>query len=374
MLSFTFEYIIPFLFVLSILVIVHELGHYSVARYYGVKVDAFSIGFGPAIINWVDKNNTNWKISIIPLGGYVKMFGDNNITSIDTDLESNELSEDIKSKTFYFRPAWQRINISIFGPVFNFLFSIILLTLLFSFKGYPLYTSKVGGVISGSQAEICGLRNGDSIISINNEYIKDFKHLSRKIHLTKEDLLIFEIKRNSNQEIIKVPIKLQKNLETGKNESLGIIPPKPEYIKKNFFLSFIESIRVVLNICYLLVESIFRTLIGERSSESFGGIISIGDMAAKSVKEGFGSLILFVSLLSINLGMINLLPIPTLDGGHIMLNLIELIRGKPITKKNKEYMFFIGFLLIIFMMILSTWNDISRFNIFNRLISKNGAS
>jgi len=376
--DFLIEYLVPFLVVLTVLVFVHELGHYLVARYNGVRIEVFSIGFGPELFGWTDSVQTRWKFSIIPLGGYVRMFGDADASSRPDHTALKEASADMRQQSLHSKTPWQRIAISVAGPVANFLFAFVVLSLLFVIKGQPFYPATIGGLAPGLLAEKAGLKVGDKILSVNQEEVRDFRHLRTIIHSHGGKELVFEVERqlpetgqpeNISSQV--VAVKLTPEMEKGVVKPLGIRPGGvPEFVSLTPLSAFSESAVFIFSICKALIHAVGQLITGQGSSDDFGGILSIGSMAGNSAKGGLSALFLFMALLSVNLGMINLFPVPMLDGGHIFLYLIEIMRGKPVSEKAQEYAFILGFILVMGLMLFSTWNDLVRFKVISWLLGK----
>lgn len=355
------QHLIAFLIVLTVLVFVHEMGHFLVARYNKVKIKVFSIGFGPELFGWTDKSGTRWKVSTIPLGGYVQMFGDADASS-RPDTESYEkMSEEDKALTLQSKRVSQRLAISAAGPFANFLFAILIFTTLFITKGEPIIPAAVGGVAPGKVADRAGLKEGDKILSFDGVSPKDFNELRDLIvkHTGQE----FDIKVQRNNEEKTVHVKLVEIDSKGVEKPVGVMgikPAAPVYIPVNPATALTHALESTWIICVNTIKGIGQMIVGKRSAEELGGILSIGDMAGKSAKGGVATLLFFMALLSINLGLINLFPIPVLDGGHLLLDSIEGIRGKPLSEKAKNYAFMFGLVIVLSVMLMSTWNDVVR--------------
>jgi regulator of sigma E protease len=355
------EHAIPFLIVLTVLVFFHELGHFLVARYNKVKIEVFSIGFGPEIFGWNDSKGTRWKISAIPLGGYVRMFGDADASSRPDSDAIEKMTEEEKAQTLQSKRVSQRLAISAAGPAANFLFAIVVFTALFSIKGEPFLPATVGGVTPGKIAEKAGLKEGDKILSLNEESPKDFYGLRDLIIKNKGNDVNIRISRNGEEKAIH--FKMVETNEKGEEKPVGVIgvkPPEPIFNKIGIAQAFTHSVENTWMISVNTLAGIGQIITGKRSSDELGGILSIGDMAGKSAKGGIASFLVFMCLLSINLALLNLFPIPVLDGGHILIDSIEGIRGKPLSEKAKNYAFMGGLMFVLSIMLLSTWNDIVR--------------
>jgi regulator of sigma E protease len=355
------EHAVPFLIVLTVLVFVHELGHYLVARYNKVKIEVFSIGFGPEIFGWYDGAGTRWKFSLIPLGGYVRMYGDADASSRPDAESLKKMSAEDKSKSLHSKRVGQRMAVSAAGPFANFLFAIIVLAGLFIIKGEPFMPAAVGGVIPGKIAEKAGLKEGDKIISLNGVSVTDFHALRDLIVAHKgKDVDIRFMRNNAEQTIHTEMVEMDASGEKKPVGVMGITPPLPEYRTVNPLQAITHAVGKTWMTCIDALTGIGQMITGQRSSEELGGILSIGDMAGKSAKGGAAALFFFMAFLSINLGLINLLPVPVLDGGHLLFYGIEAVCGKPVPEKIQEYAFMAGLALVLGVMLMSTWNDVVR--------------
>ena len=367
-----FKIILPFLIILTVLVFVHEMGHYLVARKNGVKVEVFAIGFGSELFGWTDRLGTRWKICAVPLGGYVKMFGDGDITSSTILEDTNESSEE-KENAFHHKSLGARAAIVLAGPVANFLFAIILLAGLYSIVGQRYAPPIIDKITTGSSADIAGLVIGDEILQVNEKNIKRFDELQRIVRPNPGKELKFLIRRD-NEILLKTVIP---QLVEGKDASgskityglLGVVSEQTTFIRHNPLTSFglaIEETWVIVSQTLIHVTEMIR---GERTTEELGGPIRIAKLSGAVADAGLTSSIWFMAVLSINLGLINLFPVPVLDGGHLFFYLLEFIRGKPLEAKSQGIASYVGLVLVISLMIFVTWNDLVQLNITNFFIS-----
>ena len=367
-----FKIILPFLIILTVLVFVHEMGHYLVARKNGVKVEVFSIGFGSELFGWTDRLGTRWKICAVPLGGYVKMFGDGDITS-STNLEDANESFEEKENAFHHKSLGARAAIVLAGPAANFLFAIILLAGLYSIVGQRYAPPIIDKITTGSSADIAGLVIGDEILQVNEKNIKRFDELQRIVRPNPGKELKFLIRRD-NEILLKTVIP---QLVEGKDASgskivyglLGVVSEQTTFIRHNPLTSFglaIEETWVIVSQTLIHVTEMIR---GERTTEELGGPIRIAKLSGAVADAGLTSSIWFMAVLSINLGLINLFPVPVLDGGHLFFYLLEFIRGKPLEAKMQGIASYVGLVLVISLMIFVTWNDLVQLNITNFIIS-----
>ena len=367
-----FKIILPFLIILTVLVFVHEMGHYLVARKNGVKVEVFAIGFGSELFGWTDRLGTRWKICAVPLGGYVKMFGDGDISS-STILEDSNESFEGKENAFHHKSLGARAAIVLAGPAANFLFAIILLAGLYSIVGQRYAPPIIDKITTGSSADIAGLVIGDEILQVNEKNIKRFDELQRIVRPNPGKELKFLIRRD-NEILLKTVIP---QLVEGKDASgskivyglLGVVSEQTTFIRHNPLNSFglaIEETWVIVSQTLIHVTEMIR---GERTTEELGGPIRIAKLSGAVADAGLTSSIWFMAVLSINLGLINLFPVPVLDGGHLFFYLLEFIRGKPLEAKMQGIASYVGLVLVISLMIFVTWNDLVQLNITNFIIS-----
>ncbi|MEM8834035.1 MAG: RIP metalloprotease RseP [Pseudomonadota bacterium] len=434
-----------FLLVLSILVFVHEWGHYIVARLCGVKVEIFSIGFGKEIFGWTDKKDTRWKISLIPLGGYVKMFGDTDPASaghtdqVEEGGKARSFTAKEKEVAFYNKPVWQRALVVAAGPAINFLFAIILLFGLYGFYGQPVTPPAASAVIEGSAAQEAGFKPHDVVVAIDGQKIERFEDIRRTVMVALDTPLEFEVARGDK--IVTLTATPQKEELTDRfgfqhsRGKLGIIGPangividnivsvdgrstdgvdavrkalipklgrtfeielsrgevtstlivnpekdlneglldetspdfgvlivaqqrKDQILKMGLWNSAKASVSETWNITAATLKAIGQIFSGTRSATELGGIIRIGAIAGDMAQAGFIALITFTALLSINLGLINLFPIPMLDGGHLVFYAVEAIKGKPVPDQVQEYAFRFGFVVLIALMLFANLNDV----------------
>ncbi len=367
-----FKIILPFLIILTVLVFVHEMGHYLVARKNGVKVEVFAIGFGSELFGWTDRLGTRWKICAVPLGGYVKMFGDGDITS-STILEDTNESFEEKENAFHHKSLGARAAIVLAGPAANFLFAIMLLAGLYSIVGQRYAPPIIDKITTGSSADIAGLVIGDEILQVNEKNIKRFDELQRIVRPNPGKELKFLIRRD-NEILLKTVIP---QLVEGKDASgskivyglLGVVSEQTTFIRHNPLTSFglaMEETWVIVSQTLIHVTEMIR---GERTTEELGGPIRIAKLSGAVADAGLTSSIWFMAVLSINLGLINLFPVPVLDGGHLFFYLLEFIRGKPLEAKMQGIASYVGLVLVISLMIFVTWNDLVQLNITNFIIS-----
>lgn len=352
-----------FIIILSIVVFIHEFGHYIVAILNGVKVDEFAIGYGKELYGWTDKRKTRWKICALPFGGFVKFFGDEDASSsvLNKDKLDN-MSEENKKHCLYFKNVYQRISVVVAGPLFNYLLAIILFAIFFAFNGVNIFSNKITFVEKNSPAEIAGIKVNDRIISINNEDINTFEEIQLKITLLTDKVIDVIVDRNG--EIIKTKIKLEiKEKDNGfgdnvKTPTIGIGSDDYIYKKITIFGSIVEGFKQVHTINKTTLKALGQMILGKRGLDDMSGPIKIAKYSGAAMKNGISSVIYFMALISTSLGLMNLLPIPVLDGGHLLFYILEAIRKKPL-KENIENIFVkIGFSILITLMIFVTIKDL----------------
>ncbi|HSQ97420.1 MAG TPA: RIP metalloprotease RseP [Rickettsiales bacterium] len=355
-----------FILILSILVFVHEYGHYLGCRICGVKVDSFSIGMGKEIFGWTDKNDVRWKVSILPFGGYLKMFGDDDIASgkADKNLLENMTEED-KEVSFYFQNVYKKFLIVFFGPLFNLLFAILLLTVVVKHNGVSDLKPIIGSVVANSPAYNAGLQENDLIIEINNKKVDSFSDVAHTVVINNLKPLKVKILRGS-QEIVKdIQPKLIENKDMFGNDvktpSIGVVSISNENKKLNMVQSFVEANKTVYKMCKDTLVVLGQMITGNRNTDGIGGPLKIAKYSAQSFEGGLMMVLYFMALISANLGLMNLLPIPVLDGGHLMFFIVEIIIGKPIPEKLQDKLLKFGFAVLVFIMIFATINDIRGF-------------
>ncbi len=363
----TIYYIVPFIIVLGVLVFVHEFGHYLMAKISGVKVEAFSIGFGKQLWGFTDKSGTKWKISAIPLGGYCQFLGDADASSSTSEVK--DLTEEEKRMAFPFQPPIKKLLISIAGPAANYIFAIAIFASVLFFIGKIEFPAVVGEVIPNSAAEKAGIMAKDKIVSINGHKIEYFGDIAKEVELNTNKEIYIEIERNGN--IIEKSFPLQplsvtaltgERSEKQTRPMLGVKSINTFDVKSiqlGFGEAIIDASKQVWDITIVTLRGVGQMITGKRGSEDVGGVLRIAEMSGDITKEqGVLSLFLFMAMLSVNLGLINLFPIPLLDGGHVVIYLLEMTFGKELNQKLKDGLFKVGFALLIALMVFATWNDI----------------
>ena len=362
--------ILAFLVVLTILVFVHELGHYLIARRNGVRVEIFSIGFGPEIFGWHDRAGTRWKLSAVPLGGYVKMFGDSDASSAMPASGLPFMTEEERRVSFHHKRLGQRAAIVAAGPAANFLFAIVLFTALFATVGQPFTPPDVGQVKPGSAAEQAGIKPGDLITRIDGSPIERFEQVQQIVRLNPGVPMTMTVKRDGSDFDLTVTPQLTEITDNfGSKHRIGLLgigrSGGMEYVRHSPPVAAWRAVAETWNLTTGTLQAVGQMIIGARTTDELGGPIRIAQMSGEVASVGLVALIGFMAILSVNLGLINLFPIPVLDGGHLLFYAAEAVRGRPLGQRAQEYGFRIGLALVLTLMVFATWNDIVRLPIFN---------
>jgi regulator of sigma E protease len=355
-------YIIPFLFVLTIVVFFHELGHFLVARWCGVRVITFSIGFGPELVGFNDRRGTRWKLSAIPLGGYVKFFGDENAASVPDQEVIAEMSEAEKRDSFFYKRVSQRAAIVAAGPIANFILAIVIFAAVFTLYGKQAAPARVDTVQAGSAAQAAGFQSGDLIVSINGKTIDTFTDMQRLVSTSAGELLEIAIERGGVRQTLKAtPALTEMKDNFGNVHRIGVLgitgarePPVP--------VNPLVAVKLGVEETWFVVDRtlsyIGGVVVGKESADQLGGPIRIAQVSGQVATAGFVALIHLAAVLSISIGLLNLFPIPLLDGGHLLFYVIEGVRGRPLSERAQEYGFRVGLAIVLLLMIFATFNDI----------------
>ncbi len=361
------DYVLPFLVILTVLVFVHEMGHYLVARRNGVRVEVFSIGFGPEVFGWTDKALTRWKFSLIPLGGYVKMFGDLNVASAPDSAVARMSPED-QAVAFPCKRLGQRSWIVAAGPLANFVFAIVLLAGLFIFVGQPYTPAVVGAVQPDSAAAEAGILDGDVFLRIDGAPIERFEDIQRIVRFAPEQRLEIVVLRNDAEVTLSATPRREVFTDNFGNEQeiglLGIQGAPPVYLKRNPASAVWQASKETLLLTTGTLKAVGQIISGMRNADDLGGPLRIAQMSGQVAESGLVSVVWFMAILSVNLGLINLFPIPMLDGGHLLFYAIEAVRGRPLGERAQEFGFRVGLALVLGLMVFVTWKDLMRFDLF----------
>ena len=359
----------PFLVALTILVFFHELGHFWVARLAKVRVEVFSVGFGAELFGWNDKAGTRWKIGVIPLGGYVKMFGQSDLPG-DEDEDQPPLTNKEKAVSFQHKTLAQRTAIVAAGPIANFLLSVVLIACLMATFGAARPYAGVGEMMPGSAAAEAGFKAGDRIVSIDGEAVEWFSDLVRIVSVQPEMLLKIKVRRGDDEFVLTATPKRHQQLGAeGKTVEIGLLgvrydPQQMHYERQNPLMAVWLGIQQTASLTEKTLSFLGQVISGRQGTEGIGGPLRIVQYAGITFQSGIENFILFLAVLSINLGLINLFPIPILDGGHLLFFAVEAIRGRPLGPQAQEYGFRFGLILVLILMVFVTWNDLVQLRVF----------
>ena len=361
---------LAFAFVIMVIVFIHEYGHFWVARRCGVKIKTFSVGFGKPLKTWVDRHGTKWIIALIPLGGYVA-FDEGDIPLTDV-VARQAIPEEEKRHMFSFKPLWQRSLIVVAGPVANFILAIFIFSMIFTFVGQKVMTPVVEAVKINSSAERAGFKVNDRIISINNKNIIHLNDLTRIVSSNPQKTLTFGVLREEQflsleavPDLVEQKSRFNKMFQIGR---LGITSSKPENISSkryNFFTSVVLGIKETKYIVSESLSALKGIILGKESSDALGGPLQIAQMSGKMASLGITALFNLIAVLSVSIGLLNLFPIPMLDGGHLLFYVYEFIMRRPLPIIFQEWFTRIGLSLLLLLFVWVTWNDLGRLDLFS---------
>jgi regulator of sigma E protease len=366
------DYGLPFIPILTLVVFVHELGHFLVARYNGVRVEAFSIGFGPELFGWTDKAGTRWRVAALPLGGFVKMFGDTDAASTG-GVDPSKLTPEEQAVSFHHKRVGQRSAVVVAGPAANFLFAIVLMTALFSTTGQQSTAPKVATVDENSAAAAAGIQPGDLIRSIDGHRIDRFEDMLRVVRDSPGVALPITLERGG--ETVSLTATPATNSLTDrfgwvhKFGQLGIRSSEIQTVRYDPATAAWRSVTEIWDMSVMTLKSLGEIIIGARSTDDLGGVLRIAHMSGEVARSGVVTTLTFIALLSINLGLINLFPIPVLDGGHLMFYAAEALRGRPLGRRVQEFGSLMGLAAVMALMVFATWNDLVHIGVVARIAS-----
>jgi regulator of sigma E protease len=359
-------YLVPFLFVLTIVVFFHELGHFLVARFAGVKVLTFSLGFGPELCGFNDRHGTRWKISAVPLGGYVKFFGDESEASTPSSAALATMTEQERKESFHHQKVGPRAAIVAAGPIANFILAIVIFAGMFMYFGKSGSIARVDVVQPGSVAESAGFKVGDIVTSIDGHSIESFADMQQIVSMNADSQLAFTLKRDGSvTSLVATPaLKVQKDA-FGNSHKIGVLgiqynsgPNDPKVAS----VGFPESVKLAGERVWLIVSGTFKFIgslfAGRGSADDLGGPLRIAQLSGQAASLGFQFLLGLCATLSVSIGLLNLFPVPLLDGGHLLFYAIEAVRGRALSERAQEMGFRIGLGLVLMLMVFATYNDI----------------
>jgi regulator of sigma E protease len=356
-----------FLLLLGPLVVLHELGHYLVARLFGVRAESFSIGLGKELFGWTDRRGTRWKLAAVPLGGYVLFAGDANPASMPDPALANASPEELEG-TLTGAKLWQRALIVVAGPAANFVAAILIFAAFFMVYGQPIAPPVIERFAPDSAAQAAGLKLGDRIVAIDGDRIERFEDIAREVSLYPGRTISVAALRNGVEFVVPVRIgELTERDKFGNTAMRGVVG----IYSPHYRLERVGPVRAVVlgagqcvDVMHMMVAGLGQIFTGERSVKELGGPIRIAKFSGEQLTLGWGAFAWFAGLISINLAFINLLPIPTLDGGHLVFYAAEALRRKPVSLRSQEWAFRTGLALLLAFMLFATLNDLVSLRLF----------
>ena len=360
-------YVLPFLFVLSLVVFFHELGHFLIGRWCGVKVDAFSLGFGPELFGFNDRYGTHWRLAALPLGGYVKFHGDANGASMTDAAAVAAMSPEDRAVSFIAQNVWKRAAIVAAGPIANFILAIVIFTGIFYVNGRAILLPAVDSVAADSAAEAAGFQPGDLIVAIDGVKVDSFEEMQRVVQTASDTELVFTVDRGGKVlELVATPRR--RNVVTAFGTTrVGILGVQSKGKPENWHIrhyDFVDSVKLAGTETWWVIARtggyLKGLVVGTETADQLSGPIRIAEVSGAMAKIGLGALLNLAAILSISVGLLNLFPIPLLDGGHLFYYAVEVIRGKAMNDRAQQFGFKIGLMLVTSLMIFATYNDILR--------------
>ena len=365
--GFVLGTLVPFLFVLTVVVFVHEMGHYLVGRWCGIGVKAFSIGFGPEIFGFYDRRGTRWKLCAIPLGGYVKFVGDMNATSSQPSTEEIEsLTEAEREVAFHTQPIWKRAATVVAGPLFNFLLTIAVFAVLFSLYGRPVLEPTVAEVTAGSPAQKAGIQPGDRFVKVDGSKVETFADVQRLVSGRAGDPITFTMLRDGKEiTVTATPEPMEQQDALGNKVKVAVIGVvnnaelgQPRLISYTPAGAVVAAVEETGHVIQRTGQFLQRFALGREDKCQLGGPIKIAKMSGQAAKLGFEWLVQLVAFLSVGIGFLNLLPIPPLDGGHLLFYGVEAVIRRPVSERMMEMAYRTGLFLVLGFMGFVFWNDL----------------
>jgi regulator of sigma E protease len=350
-------WIVPFLFTLTVIVFFHELGHFLVARWCGIRVLVFSLGFGPEIAGYTDRLGTRWKLSAVPLGGYVKFFGDENEASVPDPATLAAMTEEERKQSFFGQSVGRRAAVVVAGPLTNFILAIVLFAAVFMVVGKQIAVPRVAAVEPGSPAAMAGFEPGDLVTAIDGRKIDNFVDMQRIVGFSGGHPLTIVVDRGG----VPVTLTATPELRSGRGV-LGVTRSNQPGDVRVESVSPLDAVKLGVDKTWFIVDTtlsyIRDVFVGRQSADQIGGPIGIARISGQVAELGWGALIDFVGVISVSIGLLNLFPVPLLDGGHLLFYLIEAVRGRPLSERAQEVGFRIGLAIVVMLMIFATVNDI----------------
>jgi regulator of sigma E protease len=360
-----FRTILAFVVVLGVLVFFHELGHYAAARWRGIHVEKFAIGFGRPLAAWTDKRGTDWQVGWLPLGGYVKLYGQEGAGDV-TDSADVAPEHDPRGPRFHDKPVGDRAIVVAAGPIANFVLAAVLFSALFIAVGRPVGTTTVASVVAGGAAQTAGLQPGDRILALDDDPVSRFEQVQAHIQPRAGQPVRIRLQREGQElTVTAVPTPRPGAAEgTQPVGMLGIGGGVPSYERTDPLTAIWGGISYTAEVTVQTLAGIWQMISGQRGSEEIGGPLRIAQLSGQVASLGLSSLVSFMAILSVNLALINLFPIPVLDGGHLVFYALEAIRGRPLPPRAVEYGFRAGLAVLATLFIFATWNDLASFGLF----------
>ncbi|RUM05742.1 RIP metalloprotease RseP [Rhizobium chutanense] len=364
--AFLMGNIVTFILVLSLLVFVHEMGHYLVGRWSGIRILAFSVGFGPELFGFTDRHGTRWKISVVPLGGYVRFFGDEDASSKPDNAGIAAMSEEDRARSFAGAKLWKRAATVAAGPIANFLLAIAIFTILFSVYGRTIADPVVAEVTPEGAAAAAGVLPGDLLVAIDGNKIETFDDVRRYVSIRPSQNIVVTIERAGQKlDLPMVPKRVDQTDQFGNKIEMGQIGIITNQQAGNFRLQTYTPLqalregviqtRDIVTGTFKYIGNIFA---GTMRADQLGGPIRVAQASGQMATLGIGAVLQLAAMLSVSIGLLNLMPVPVLDGGHLMFYAVEAVRGKPLGSAAQEIAFRIGLAMILTLMVFTTWNDI----------------
>lgn len=350
--------VLAFVVVLGVLVFIHELGHYLAARWRGIHVERFAVGFGRPIRSWMDRRGTEWRIGWIPLGGYVKLHGQEQPGDVTPEVQASWRP----GETFHDKPVRDRAIVVAAGPVANFLLAALLFAAVYATAGVPRATTAVGTVVENSAAARAGLQPGDRIVALDGQTILRFDQLQRFIQPRAGQEVAVTVERDGQERTLRVTPE-PRTVGERTVGVLGVTAGAAQFERLDPFSAVWAGVAQTWDVIYQTLHAVGQMITGTRGTEDFGGPLGIGKIAGEAARLGLTSLVTFMAVLSVNLGLINLFPIPILDGGHLLFYAAEAIRGRPLPARAQEIGFRAGFAVLMALFVFATWNDLANLGV-----------
>jgi len=361
--------LIAFVCAIGPLVFIHEFGHYLVAKLFGVGVEVFSIGFGREIFGWTDRSGTRWKVGWLPLGGFVRFVGDMNPASAPADPE--DVPEELRSRSFHLKPVWQRFLIVLAGPMANFLLAILIFAAFFATLGVPRTANVVEATMPGGAAEAAGIRPGDRIVSIAGRNTETFEDIFAVVMLRPGEQVTMQIEREGNQLLLPARIAVDEQKDRFGQRfrigRLGIYGGSRDFVRPAAGELIPDAVAYTVSLTRSMIDGLWQIISGRRSVKDLGGPLKIAQIAGQQASLGPFEFIQLLAVISINLGFINLLPVPVLDGGHLFFYAVEAVRRRPVSLHVQDWAFRGGLALILALLLFTTFNDLGSFGLWDRL-------